>query len=91
MKITFKGVEKEVNFTEPQAKIMKRLLNGEKVILINKHHLDGGELVWYNKDGNYYGAERVYYKPFNGAMYALEKAFENTTISDFYSEYMINF
>lgn len=78
MKITFKGVEKEVNFTEPQSKIMLRLLNGEKVIQIKD------ALMWYSENGC---TERVYIKVFCGAMYALEKAFK----VNFYNEYVIKF
>ena len=75
LNITFNGQTKSVNFTNPQAAIMRRLLNGEKVTMINTHHRDGGDFVWYRIDGNYFGAESVGYRAFNGACYAIRKEF----------------
>ena len=74
--ITINGVTKQVQFTEPQARIMKRLLNGEMATTINAHRMDGGDVVWYRKDGDYsWGAECVGWRAFNGAMLAIRNAF----------------
>lgn len=73
--ITLNGVTKKVNFTSPQARIMERLLSGEKVTMINTHWMSGGEFVWYNEDGYEWGKESVGYRAFNGAMYAIRNAF----------------
>jgi hypothetical protein len=71
--ITFKGETKKVSFTDPQARIMQRLLNGEKVTFVNEHHRDGGDFVWYPIRG--FGYEHVGWRAFQGAMRAVEKAF----------------
>ena len=75
MEIVFEGVKKSVNFTDPQAAIMRRLLQGERATFINTHWMSGGEFVWYDKDGNYWGKESVGYKAFNGAMRTITKVF----------------
>lgn len=73
--ITLHGVTKSVNLTEPQARIVDRLLAGKRATWINTHHLDGGDFVWYDKDGYYWGAEFVGWKAFNGAMLAIQRTF----------------
>ena len=74
--VTFKGVSKDVKFTDPQARVMERLLRGEKVTMINTHWMSGGEFVWYQPDGNYsWGKEYVGWRAYQGAMRTVEKAF----------------
>ena len=75
IRITLGNRSKEVNFTEPQARIMTRLLNGETTIWINTHRFSGGELVWYREDGDYSQAECVGIRAFNGMVRAIGKAF----------------
>lgn len=75
MNITFKGETKSVNFTEPQARIAERLLRGDRATWINLHHRDGGDFVWYDKDGYGWGATCVGWKAFNGAMLAIQRTF----------------
>ena len=66
--ITINGIMKLVQFTKPQAAIIDKLQNGSKATYINTHRRDGGDFVWFEKDGNYWGAECVGYRAFNGAM-----------------------
>ena len=78
IEITFKGETKQVKFTEPQALIMNRLLNGEKVTLIHEHRMNGGDFVWYEErfeENCFWGAEFVGYKAFWGAIRTIAKAF----------------
>lgn len=75
LNITFNGETKAVNFTQPQAEIMMRLLRGDKVTYINTHRMSGGEFVWYDENGYECGANCVGVKAFNGAMWAICKAF----------------
>lgn len=91
MEIVFEGVKKSVNFTAPQAEIMRRLLRGEKATYINTHWMSGGEFVWYDKDGNYWGKESVGYRAFNGAMYAIRKAFSLNleAVDRLYSQFIV--
>lgn len=96
IEITLYGETKKVKFTEPQACIMKRLLNGDKVTTVNTHRMDGGDFVWYNdsiKEGSYWGFERVGYKAFWGAMLAVGKAFGSTwnEIRDIHNNYANTF
>lgn len=44
LNITFNGETKAVNFTNPQAEIMMRLLRGDKVTYINTHRMSGGDV-----------------------------------------------
>lgn len=62
---------KEIDFTEPQARIVDRLLSGEKVTWINTHRRDGGDFVW----DNYWGNECVGYRAFTFAIYKIADAF----------------
>lgn len=78
IKIQFEGQSKEVEFTKPQAWIVNQLQNGKRATMINTHHRDGGDFVWYDKDGYGGGAIFVGYKAFNGAMRAIVKAFNLT-------------
>lgn len=89
--ITFNGVTKLVNFTEPQERIMMRLLSGEKTTYIHTNRASGGEFVWFRKDGDYENAECVGYKAFNGAMRAIKKAFNLTQEQEIslYNKYVI--
>lgn len=76
MTVEFEGVSKSVNFTEPQAEIMKRLNRGERTTMINTHYVSGGEFVWKNRLEEFGCKEMVGYRAFNGAMFAIRKAFQ---------------
>lgn len=91
IEIILNGESKQVNFTKPQANIMERLLKGEKTTMINTHYRSGGDFVWFDKDGNYFGAECVGWKAFNGAMYAIVKAFNlnNEQKKELYDKYFV--
>lgn len=70
------GKTAPVRFTKPQGRVVRRLLNGERVTYTNQHWRSGGEFVWYREGGDYsWGAESVGYRAFNGAMRAIIKAF----------------
>lgn len=88
---TFNGVTKSVNFTEPQERIMMRLLSGERTTYIHTNRASGGEFVWVREDGDYENAECVGYKAFNGAMSAIKKAFNLTKEEEtsLYKKYII--
>lgn len=91
LKITFEGETKSVNFTKPQAEIMERLLRGDKATYINTHRMSGGEFVWYDKEGYEYGVNCVGIKAFNGAMWAICKAFNlnNEQTIRLYNQYIV--
>ncbi len=71
--ITWKGETKKVSFTDPQARIIERLLNGEKYVVVNRHRMSGGDFIWYDADG--YSFEYVGVRAWQGAMFAIRKAF----------------
>lgn len=74
--ISLFGKSAPVKFTKPQGRIVRRLLNGERVTYINQHWVSGGEFVWYHEDGDYtWGKESVGYRAYNGAMRAIINAF----------------
>lgn len=92
MEITINNVTKNVRFTKPQQAIMERLIKGDRATFINTHWMSGGEFVWYCEDGDYSAKEFVGYKAFNGAMWAIRKAFNLTSEQEnaLYEEYIIN-
>lgn len=69
--ITIEGKTRKVSFTKPQARIMERLLRGEKVEMVNTHRMNGGDFIWVSK----YDYEFVGYRAFWGAMKAIRDAF----------------
>ena len=73
--VNFNGQEKQVELTEAQARIVKRLQNGGRVTTLNEHYRDGGELVWYNENGYGWSKESVGYKAFWGAMRRIAAAY----------------
>lgn len=89
--ITLGGQTKSVSFTTPQANIMEQLLRGRKATYINTHHISGGDFVWYEEDGNYWGASCVGYRAFNGAMQAIKKAFSlnRQQFNELYESYIV--
>ena len=67
LQFTFNGVTKLVKFTEPQASIMEALERGEEIIF------QGETMVWKRTK------ETVGWRAFNGAMFAIRKAFNLNT------------
>lgn len=91
MDIVFDGVKKKVEFTLPQAAIIKRLQGGEKTTIVNAHRMSGGEFVWYKQDGDYSDKEFVGCRAFNGAMFAIRKAFSLNSEAEnrLYSQFIV--
>jgi hypothetical protein len=53
-------------FTSAQQKIVDRLLNGHRLMVINQHHMNGGSFVWRSDISlNHEYAGRVYKAFFN--------------------------
>ena len=53
--------------------------------------MSGGEFVWYDKEGYEYGANCVGVKAFNGAMWAIRKAFNlnDAQVDVLYNQYIV--
>ena len=91
IQVIINGITKSVNFTEPQSRIMQRLMSGEKTTYIHTNRMSGGDFVWIREEGDYENAECVGYKAFNGAMRAIRKAFNlsDEDFSEIYRKYVV--
>ena len=89
IQIKFRNEIKDIKFTDPQAKIVERLLRGDKVTMINTHYRSGGDFVWYDADGYSWSKEYVGYKAFWGAMYAVRKAFNLNRVDEYSDQFFI--
>jgi len=52
-------------FTKPQQAIIDRLATGDRLTVINQHHMSGGEFRWKSPNGNLDYAGKVYRAFFN--------------------------
>ncbi len=69
----FKQVIDGVKFTTPQQKIVDKLLQGYEIRVINRHRMNGGEMMWKNpncEDLQYAGKV---YKAFFNVFYQIKK------------------
>lgn len=69
----FKKAIEGVKFTSPQKKVVEKLLNGYEIVVVNKHHMSGGELMWKNPNSDYLEHAGKVYKAFFNVFYQIKK------------------
>ena len=62
-----------VKFTPPQKKIVELILKGYTIEVVNKHHMNGGELMWKNPNSDYLEHAGKVYKAFFNVFYQIKK------------------
>ena len=62
-----------VKFTPPQQKIVDKLLSGYEIVVVNKHHLSGGEMMWKNPNSDYLEHAGKVYKAFYNVFYQIKR------------------
>lgn len=56
---------KSIKLTEPGARILERIQQGYTLRVINRHRMNGGEIVWVNSFGQESNAGHIYKAFFN--------------------------
>ena len=62
-----------VKFTPPQKKIVELLLKGWEIQIVNKHRMNGGEMMWKNPNSSYLEHAGKVYKAFFNVFYQIKK------------------
>jgi hypothetical protein len=61
-----------VKFTPPQKKIVNLILKGWEIKVVNKHRMNGGEMMWKTPNDSLEYAGKVY-KAFFNVFYQIKK------------------
>jgi hypothetical protein len=64
---------KNIKFTPPQQKIVDNLLDGYTIIIMNPHHMSGGEWMWKVPGSDYPRYAGHVYKAFWGVFHTIRK------------------
>lgn len=62
-----------VKFTPAQKKIVDLILRGYEIKVVNKHRMNGGELMWKNPNSDYLQHAGKVYKAFFNVFYQIKK------------------
>lgn len=62
-----------VKFTTPQKKIVNLILKGYTIEVVNKHRMNGGEMMWKNPNSEYLEYAGKVYKAFFNVFYQIKK------------------
>lgn len=62
-----------VKFSEPQQRIVDKLLQGDKIVIVNQHRMNGGEYMWKEVESEYLKPAGHVYKAFWGIQYAIKE------------------
>jgi len=62
-----------VKFTPAQQNIVNKLLNGYEIEVVNKHYMNGGEMMWKNPNSDYLEHAGKVYKAFFNVFYQIKK------------------
>jgi|TARA_R110001606_G_C15403403_1_gene653620 hypothetical protein len=73
----FQTLIKEIKFTPPQQKVVDRIMKGYSIEVINRHHMNGGEMRWKHPDSEYLDPAGSIYKSFFNTMRKIDN--ENIT------------
>jgi len=65
--------EKKVKFTDPQKNIIKNLLQGSKLVVVNQHYASGGDYMWLHDGHSRPSYAGSVYKAFWGAQWSIQK------------------
>lgn len=62
-----------VKFTTPQKKIVNLILKGYTIEVVNKHRMNGGEMMWKNPNSEYLEYAGKVYKAFFNVFKQIKK------------------
>jgi len=62
-----------VKFTPAQKKIVDLILKGYEIEVVNKHHMNGGEMMWKSPHSDYLEHAGKVYKAFYNVFYQIKK------------------
>lgn len=62
-----------VKFTPAQKKIVNLILKGWEIEIVNRHHMNGGEMMWKNPNSSYLEHAGKVYKAFFNVFYQIKK------------------
>ena len=69
----FKQVIDGVKFTPAQKKIVDRILKGYEIKVVNRHRINGGEMMWKSPNHDYLENAGKIYKAFFNVFYQIKK------------------
>lgn len=69
----FKTAIENVKFTPAQQKVVNKLLLGYEIKVVNRHHLNGGEMKWKAPNSEYLDHAGKIYKAFFNVFYQIKK------------------
>lgn len=69
----FSQVIEGVKFTPAQKKVVEKILKGYEIKVVNKHHMNGGEMKWKSPDSDYLDHAGKIYKAFFNVFYQIKK------------------
>ena len=75
-----------IKFTKPQQEIINRFLLGDKLVLVNAHYMNGGELKWKSNNSNYLDYAGKVYRAYQNIQRKIEKAKGEEILNKFRSE-----
>jgi hypothetical protein len=62
-----------VKFTPAQKKIVNLILKGWEIQIVNRHRMNGGEMMWKNPNSSYLEHAGKVYKAFFNVFYQIKK------------------
>ena len=62
-----------VKFTPAQKKIVDLILKGYEITVVNKHHMNGGQMMWKTPHSDYLEHAGKVYKAFFNVFYQIKK------------------
>jgi len=62
-----------VKFTKPQQKVVNEILRGYEIKVVNRHHVNGGQMMWWNPSTDYLEHAGKVYKAFFNVFYQIKK------------------
>ena len=69
----FKKSIEGVKFTPAQKKIVDLILKGYEIKVVNKHRMNGGEMMWKTPNSDYLEHAGKVYKAFFNVFYQIKK------------------
>ena len=69
----FKKSIEGVKFTPAQKKIVDLILKGYEITVVNKHRMNGGEMMWKSPNSDYLEHAGKVYKAFFNVFYQIKK------------------
>lgn len=79
----FKNVIQGIKFTPAQKLIVDKLLKGYEIRVVNRHRMNGGEMMWKSPNNESLMHAGKVYKAFFNVFYKIEKITGNRFKNDF--------